>query len=123
MAKIYAVPASVHVPDFGESLVNGRYDMQKDDQIIEKFYEELRTWLKSHGHTSGFAGEVIYLPWADGKAAYMVMSLRPCALIHLPIHDAWRVPDAHERGLNATDIKAYVEQRRAWATLGQKQQP
>jgi hypothetical protein len=52
---------------------------------------------------------------ADNYARYMVVSLKPAKLIHVPLYDGYQY-----RGINrftARDIEPLIEQERAWAKL------
>ncbi len=49
---------------------------------------------------------------ADGRALYMVYSLSPAVLIHVPLGDAWQY-----RGIehfSARGLRQEVERQRAW---------
>lgn len=52
-------------------------------------------------------------PYADGHALYYVVSLSPLVLQHIPFLDAWRLPDAHIRGLRKQDILDHIARRKA----------
>lgn len=121
MAKVCSVPDSVHVPTFEESLgEDGRYDMKKDDELREKFIGDLREWLRIHepefGHDDAI-GCVVRFPIADGSAEYMVKRMKPVELLWLPLGDAWQIPEAHERGLRASDVRQLVDTARAYSNM------
>lgn len=108
--QVCSVPDGVTVPDFGDTLTDGRYDMKKDDANIARFIEELKQRLIEMGYTGKLTGNVVRFPIADGYAQYMVAeSPKKTVLIHLPIHDAWNIPEAHARGLLKSDIAYMVE--------------
>jgi hypothetical protein len=48
---------------------------------------------------------VMSFPVADGKACYFVKSEKPLVLQHIPLGDAYQIPDAHLRGLRPADWK------------------
>lgn len=122
--QVYAPPDDVKVPDFDEAFVNGRYDMNKDDEIHKAFFERLKKKLREEGYTGPLTGEIVRFPIADGAAQYMVADRpRGMVLIHLPIHDAWSIPEAHARGLRKADIVKLVEGERAWRELFAKKKP
>lgn len=106
MAKIYDV-----LEEFEETLprLNSKgswYDYNKQQ---EEWLESLSQWCKVHG-SGKYAGEVVRDGVADGYAQYMVFSLRPLQLIHLPLGDAWESRWAH--CWTAADIKQMVERER-----------
>lgn len=104
--KVYACPAAVKVPDFMDSMVNGRFDMEKNDKADEQFFADLRAHLLANGYSGPLTGELVYFGYADGSAVYMVADApRNTCLIHCPIGDAWSLPEWQTRGLTKKDIK------------------
>jgi hypothetical protein len=101
-AKVYSSPEEIKPPSFGDG---GKFDHKAYDAEEERYVKELREWLKSEGFTGEFVGGIIYFPIADGKAAYMVASLRPLTLIHMNWGDAWDADKILLRGLVAQDVK------------------
>lgn len=69
------------------------------------------------GLLAWLTGEILYFPIADGSAAYMVAEGSKTILIHLPIHDAWSLPDWQLRGLTKTEVKNRVAADKRWAKL------
>jgi hypothetical protein len=108
-AKVFSTPTGIDAPDFGDAFVNGGYSINKESELRSEFLDKLRGWLKANKYTGPLAGKVVRWPIADGYAEYMVVSLRPLTLIHLPLGDAWRMPAPFERGLTAADIRDQVE--------------
>lgn len=89
MAKIYAAPKEIQVPSFN---FRDREAWRKSEA---EYIEKLKEFCKKHSKDkSEYVGEVISFPHADGKAFYMVFSLKPVNLIHIPIGDAWQSPYA-----------------------------
>lgn len=118
MAKVYAPPAGFEAPDFSASFVNGRYDHDLDNKIVADYFARLAAEAKRRvGGTGDLVGKIVRFPVGDGYAQYMVWSHKPLALVHLAIHDAWSIPEAHARGLRLTDIRAMVEGERRMAEL------
>ncbi len=116
-AKVYAPPESVPAPSMDDYYVNDRFSIEAMREADEGYLARLRAWLAEHGYRSPLAGGVVRWPFADGHAQYMVMSLRPLALIHLPLGDAWRMDVIFERGLTAADIRQQVERQRRLAEI------
>lgn len=50
-----------------------------------------------------------HYPYADGQAYYYVVSFTPLVLQHIPYMDAWKLPEAHLRGLRLKDIDACIK--------------
>jgi len=117
MAKVYGLPEGVDVPSFDDYLLDGRYNMERHGKVDAEFLDHLRTRVTDMGFTGELAGEVVRFSVADGYACYMILSVKPAKLMHLPLGDAWTVPDAHERGLTSKDLVVLVEQRRAMESL------
>jgi hypothetical protein len=104
MATVFAPPASIPAPDFSDFIVEGRYDREADKQATGKYLAALRTWLKDHGYKHRLTGKLVAFPVADGCAQYMIIN--GTRIMYLPLGDAWQIPDAHARGLRATDLAA-----------------
>lgn len=91
MAKVYSPPEEIKVPAFNPKT------WREDD---EKFMKELKEYCETHG-SSDHKGKVIRFPMADSYAEYMVFSMKPCRLIHIPLGDAW-----HFQYINSLSVKA-----------------
>jgi len=100
MAKIYDPPKEMETPDFTYDQ-NGHPDIKKYEEDNGKYIEELRdNVIKRKNILSGtkarkYVGEIIRFPVADGHAEYMVASMSPLELIHLPLSDAWHFQYVH----------------------------
>lgn len=58
---------------------------------------------------------VISFGVADGGAYYLVKSMKPLKLQHIPYMDAYQVPYAMIRGLRKADVEAMVDRKaRGW---------
>lgn len=62
---------------------------QEQLKAEHEWLEKLRQFCKDNG-SGKYAGKEIRDHVADGYARYMIFSLRPLVLIHLPLGDAWR---------------------------------
>lgn len=127
MAKIYSPPAGYEAPSIDDCFVDGHYDRHLDDKIHAEYLARLAEFVKRSKrntvatHKDGdLIGEVVHFPYADGAAAYMVWNVKPLELVHLAIHDAWQLDEAHERGLRVSDIRQIVERDRAWKKLAEE---
>lgn len=115
MAKVFAPPAGIKAPNFADMFdENGRYSREKDDALTAAYLDELRAEAIV---THDIVGEVIRFQIADGYAQYMVWSVKPLELIHLPLGDAWSIPEAHARGLRLSDVRDMVEREKRIAAL------
>lgn len=103
MAKIFSAPEEVKIPklDFN--------DVKNWRANDEKYIQELKNHIQSLGYTGKNVGEVIQFPVADGYAQYMVASMKPLQLIHIPLGDAWQY--AHL--LTAKEVQQKIDQTKA----------
>lgn len=102
--KVYSSP--LPAPAFN-------FDTWRKDE--DDYIEILRGWLRDHGYKHRLTGKVVRFPVADGYAQYMVMDGR--SMVHLPLLDAYQIPDAHARGLRVRDIDALLAADRRMAEL------
>jgi hypothetical protein len=101
MATIFNSPDEVQVPE----LDFANFGQYKKD--CEKYKEDLKTWLNKNGYNGKNVGEIIQFPVADGYAEYMVASMKPVKLVHLPLMDAWHFQYAHL--MTAKEIQAKID--------------
>jgi hypothetical protein len=109
MAKIYNVPEGIEVPSLDVKDIRG-YDAKCD-----KFRDDIKQWLKDNGWTGKHSGVSISFPVADGYAEYIVVSLKPVQLIHIPVWDAWHYPQAEY--LTAKEINDKIDSQERLAKL------
>lgn len=116
MGKIYAPPKELEetAPRLKDFIIEGKYDADGMDKAEEKWIDELRTWCKTESN-GNYVGEVVRQGVADGYAQYMVYSLKPLVLIHLPLGDAYDFQWAHR--WTASDVKMMVEQEKKMQSL------
>lgn len=88
--KVYSCPEEIA---FGEPDYQN-YDSAKELAREEAHMAKVKEWLKRHGCTGKYTGEILSLPFADGYAQYMVGDGNPSFLLHLPYGDAWHNKDA-----------------------------
>lgn len=105
---IYSVPNSIKVPELDFS------DMKGYEKKQEEFISELKTLLQKR-NTHKNVGEIIKFPVADGYAMYMVASMKPAELVHLPLMDAWEFQYVHL--LTAKEIQEKIDQEKAMEKL------
>jgi len=110
MATIYAPPKEVGNPPQFEP--GGDFRKRMKDE--EAWVAELAAWAKQNGNGSE-AGEEIRFPVGDGYARYIVLSMRPVKLIHIPTFDAYSFQYANR--LTAADIREKIRSARAMRKL------
>lgn len=110
MATIYAPPENCQppAPDFRN------YDVEKTMAREQDFIDKLAKIARNHGK-GDLVGEVVRFGVADGYAQYMIWNHRPLELVHLPIGDAWQIPEAHARGLRISELRKQIENAKALA--------
>ena len=108
MAKIFNPPSEIKVPEIG-------HDFKKYEKECEEFATKLKEFLIKRNPNGELVGEIIRFPVADSYAEYMVASLKPVALVHMPLMDAWDFEYANR--LTAKDIKDKVAQQKALEKL------
>jgi len=108
---VYSVPEEVgKKPEYWDC--GG--DFKKHNAATEAWIETVKDFAKKNGQGE-LKGEEIRFQVADGYARYVVLSLRPVRLIHLPVCDAYQFPYAHR--LTAADIREEVRRSKAIAAL------
>jgi hypothetical protein len=91
MATIYSSPTQIPVPELDwKNIDNYEKDCQEYKNELKEYLLRVRTGKN--------IGEIIQFPVADGYAEYMVASMNPPELIHLPLGDAWEFQYAHLLG-------------------------
>lgn len=105
MATVYSHPESLD-PAPETVFTDGRYDHEATRAAEDEWNTRLAQWCKSQRCGKGdLVGKLVYLPWADGAACYMIAGHKPVVLIHIPHGDAWDVPDYQMRGLRISDLR------------------
>lgn len=101
MATIFNSPDQVKVPELDFK----NFEQYQKDCV--KYKEELKAWLHKNGYNGKNVGEIIQFPVADGYAEYMVASMKPVKLVHLPLMDAWHFEYAHL--MTAKEVQAKID--------------
>lgn len=107
MAKL--VSLSIPFPELGMS-GNFMESFKKQQEALEKLQKEPRA-------PNSFVGALMHFSVADGQAWYRVEKERPLCLSHIPFGDAYRIPDAHLRGIKLDDVKLAVKRDEALNAL------
>lgn len=118
MATVYAPPKHLGAPpDFSSfSDASGRYDFEAHNKAEQAWVKTVQDEARAR-NKGDIVGEIVRFPMADGYAQYVVWSTNPAALIHLPVGDAWDIPEAHARGLRTSDLRQQVAAHKAMDKL------
>jgi len=90
MAEIYDPPTEIELPKHDFANFNSKEYHKKDDAYIA----ELKQFCLKQNKGKN-VGEVIKFQVADGYALYMVASMRPLELIHVPLGDCYEFQYVH----------------------------
>lgn len=123
-ATVYSVPEGFQEPDFGNyETDSGGFDTQAYFDACDKHEKDVAAWCRDNS-TADLAGEIIRFPVADGKATYMVYTLKPLALIHLNYGDGYQIDDMTLRGMRVQDVRELVRRQKALNEIfGSKRSP
>ena len=103
MGKIYSGMEGLDVPDIRQF-----YNIKKSDtngylKACDTYINRIKAAAKRMNPTCPEAGEEITFPVADGRARYIVVSLKPVQLVHDSTMDSWHYQYINR--LTATDIR------------------
>ena len=110
MAKTYAAPKGIKVPTIDWN----NYDHEVHEQMEEKFFKDLKAYVLKRKKVKN-VGEIIGFQVGDGYAKYMVASMKPLELIHMPLGDAWEFQ--YVQNLKAKDVQDLIDQAKKMAEL------
>jgi hypothetical protein len=110
-ATIYSTPKYIKVPDFD---INDRASSRARE---DAFMASLRKFC-TNSNKGKYIGKEVRIQYADGYARYMVYSLKPLQLIHIPLGDAWDTPLADLLTVKA--VKENIDAREALAKIFSK---
>ena len=112
MAQIFNSPDGVKVPELDFK------NFAQYEKDCENYKKDLKAWLNKNGFNGKNVGETIRFPVADGYAHYMVASMKPVQLIHLPLGDAWHFEFAHL--MTAKEVQTKIDGQNALKKLFKK---
>ena len=115
-AQIYSAPKEIKQPSYAinySTNFNGELARIREEE--KKYLKDLKDWLAKAGYTGKNSGEVIQFPVADGYAQYMVISMKPLRLVHIPLGDAWDFQYAHR--LTAKDVQEKIDGQKSLEKL------
>lgn len=111
MATIYSPPGQIPVPELDFA------NFSNYEKECKEYKSKLKEFLLKN-NKGKHIGEIIRFPVADGYAEYMVASMKPVQLIHLPLGDAWQFQYAHLLGTK--EIKEQIDSQKALEKLFKK---
>ena len=103
-AQVYLPPTEIKVPELDFS------DIKQYAEDCDRYISELRVYVREN-RTGKNAGEIIRFPVADGYAEYMVGSMKPLELIHIPLYDAYQYANADL--MTAKRVQEMLDNQRA----------
>lgn len=114
MAKLAS--KSIDFPEFGVNGLLGENYFKAQEDALTKLCEASDK-IDFNNPKVSLKGAILAIPFADGRAHYVVTSDKPLTLAHIPFCDAWHLPAAHIRGINRSDILDHLRQRAHFAAL------
>ena len=99
MGKVYSGVEGISKPKLGS-------DWKSYGERAEEYVKKIKDYAKKHGRGPE-AGKEISFGVADGKARYVVVSLKPVELIHLDIWDGYQY--RYINRLTAADIRREIK--------------
>ena len=123
-AKIYTAPTQDPIigraPSLDDYITPNRIDEYW--KACTAWKQKIIEWAKKYSKTPDheLIGFAYKYPVADGYAEYIVFNVRPVELIHLPLGDAWHIPEVVRRGLNITELKGAKKRDEALKELFRK---
>jgi hypothetical protein len=109
MAEIYSAPKEVRLPKLDFS------NMQDYNKDCNRYVSDLVKHIKDMGYKGKNVGEIVKFAVADGYAEYMVLSMKPMRLVHIPLGDAYEFPYAHL--MTAKEITKKLDAQKKLAQL------
>ncbi len=109
MAEIYSAPKEVRLPKLDFS------NMQDYNKDCNRYVSDLVKHIKDMGYKGKNVGEIVKFSVADGYAEYMVLSMKPMRLVHIPLGDAYEFQYAHL--MTAKEINQKLDAQKKLAQL------
>lgn len=113
MAKIFSAPNSIPIPKW-----NYKKTHQENMEEESKYVKQLKVVLADRKPGQKLVGEIIKFGVADGYAEYMVASVSPLELVHIPLGDAYEFPYVHR--LTKKDVEDKIKGQKALEELFKK---
>lgn len=106
--------------------VRGEWDKKSNESYDEffkrtdKMFEAMIEESNKVDLSKTLVGVILSFPFADGWAHYRVTKDKPIVLEHIPISDAYTLPDWQMRGLNKAEITRRIKNDRSITKLFSK---
>ena len=110
MGKIYSGIQGIRKPAMGN-------DWKTYEQRTEAYVDKIKKYAKENSKCPE-AGKEISFGVADGKARYVILSLKPVQLIHLDVYDGYNFQYVNR--LTAQDVKNELKRQEALERLFSK---
>jgi hypothetical protein len=111
MATIYYSPQEIPLP------IMDWMDMDKYRKDSDIYLSELNAFCLKRKKGKNI-GEIIKFQIADGYAEYMIASMKPLELIHIPLLDAYQLP--YIQNLTTKDVQEKIDQQKKLEVLFKK---
>ena len=111
MAKVFTLPKGFEAPELNWE------DIEQYDKDCAELIERLRQTFKERNNNKN-VGEIIKFQVADGYAEYMVTSMKPVELIHLPFWDSYQSETAQL--MTAKAIQEKIDLKNMWNKLAKQ---
>jgi len=109
MTEIYSAPQEVRLPKLDFS------NMRTYNKDCNRYVSDLVKHIKDMGYKGKNVGEIVKFAVADGYAEYMVLSMKPVRLVHIPLGDAYEFPYANL--MTAKEINQKLDAQKKLAEL------
>ena len=106
MAKIFSAPNSIPIPKWDYEKTH-----QENAEEESRYIKQLKVVLTDRKPGKKLVGEIIKFGVADGRAEYMVASMTPLELVHIPLGDAYEFPYVHR--LTKKDVEDKIKGQKA----------
>jgi hypothetical protein len=107
---VYSLPAEfandVPVYVFGKSLADY-------NKVEAEWVAKFKAWALERNPDQDGVGEELQFPVADGYARYIVLSIKPIQLVHLPLGDGYHSPGVNR--LTARGVREHIASRKRMA--------
>ena len=101
--KIYSAPKEIKIPQIDYM----NYNQNDVEQNETSYINQLKEYLLQKGYKGKNFGEIINFQVADSYAEYMVLSMKPLQLMHLPLNDGYHYQ--YIERLTVNDIQKKID--------------
>jgi hypothetical protein len=94
-----------------------KYDWDAELKRGQEYIKALKVKLNQWFGSDPLIGEEINHPVADGYARYIVASVKPFSLIHIPFGDGYSAGAIWERGITLKDARKMIEMNKQFKSI------